>query len=288
MKIQNITNRSNLPEPILNAIACDPYTRGGADISVTGLLKPPRMAALEELYRGRTIEDAADKIWALIGQGIHVALERANVTAIAERRLSIEMEGWVVSGGVDLYEEKPGHLTDYKTTSVWRILSGDLTEWEHQLNLYSLILKSHGYKIKKLQVIAILRDWSKFAAMKDPRGYPQSQVLNLEIPLWEQKRAESFLRERVIFHQRARIKLPECSDKECWSRPDVFAVKKSGRKSAVKLYSTEEDALTHVASDNSFYIEHRPGQRIRCKFYCQVSEFCSQFQSSLANEAVAT
>lgn len=276
-----ITNKLQLPEAIVDAIKNDAYSRGDADMSVTGLLRPPRLAVLEERHENEITEDVSERVWSLFGQSIHTILERANRTAIAERRLSIEVEGWKISGGMDVYKEK-GILIDYKVTSVWKVLKGDLDEWEKQLNCYAVLLRHHGHQVNKLQIIAILRDWSKMEAERDPT-YPQAQVVNLNIPLWSPEQAYKFLRERVILHQQARVTLPECSPEDRWARPDVFAVMKQGRKTAVKLYSNENEAKAHVGFDKSLYVQHRPGVSVRCQAYCPVSQFCDQYQSTLTS-----
>lgn len=278
---RSLTNRAELPQAIVDAVLNDTYSKGDADISVTGLLRPPRLAALEEQHRSEIVEDASDRIWSLLGQAVHTILERANRIAVAERRLSIEIEGLKISGGMDVYEEG-GILHDYKVTSVWKVIKGDLEEFTKQLNLYSVILRHHGHKIERLQVIAILRDWSKMEAERDP-SYPQSQVVNINIPLWEPARAEAFMRERIILHKQARLSLPECTPEDRWARPDVYAVMKKGKKRAEKLYSTENEAKAHVGFDKNLSVVFRPGASVRCQSYCPVSKFCKQYQESLAH-----
>ena len=281
-----LTNKLDLPQAIVDAVRNDGYTRGDSHISVTGLLRPPRLAVLEAKHAAEIEEDVSDRIWSLFGQSIHTILERANRVGVAERRLSIEIEGWKISGGMELYEEN-GILCDYKTTSVWKLIKGDLEEWEKQLNMYSVILRHHGHKVNRLQVIAILRDWSKGEAERDPL-YPQAQVVNVEINLWDETEAFKFMRTRVILHQQAQFSLPECSSEDRWARPDVWAVMKEGRKTAVKLYENENDAKAHVGFDKALSVVHRPGVSVRCKSYCRVSKFCSQYQASLANSVGPT
>lgn len=277
-----LTNKLNLPQAIQDAVGNDGYSRGNANISVTGLLRPPRLAVLEDKHENEIVEDVSDRIWSLMGQSIHTILERANRTAIAERRLSIEIEGWTVSGGMDVYEEH-GILLDYKVTSVWKVLKGDLDEWEKQLNMYAVILSYHKHKVEMLQVVAILRDWSKREAERDP-SYPQAQIVNINIPLWDPMKAFNFMRDRVILHQQARFKLPECTPQDRWAQPDVYAVMKQGRKTAVKLYSNENEARVHVGFDKNLSVVHRPGLSVRCKSYCSVSRFCEQYQAEVASK----
>ena len=71
-----ITNRMNLPQPLVSAIERDPYVRVG-DVSVTSLAKSPRQFWLERRHAEEIEEDASDRIWALLGSIGHKILERA-------------------------------------------------------------------------------------------------------------------------------------------------------------------------------------------------------------------
>ena len=70
------TNKLNLPQPLVSAIVNDKYDSGTSDISVTSLLKPYQLRALER-HHDKLTEDIADRIWSLLGQVIHGILERA-------------------------------------------------------------------------------------------------------------------------------------------------------------------------------------------------------------------
>jgi hypothetical protein len=267
-----ITNRAGLPDAIVQAVKNDGYSRGGADISVTQLIAPPRKVALEILHQENLEEDASERIWSIFGQAIHTILERANQVSIAERRLTTTVEGWTVSGGMDLYDES-GVLTDYKTTSVWSIKTGLKAEWEKQLNCYAVILRAHGHAVTELKIVCILRDWSKLEAARDP-FYPQAQVVTMDVPLWPDHIAAQYMRERVILHQQARVSLPQCSPEDRWQKPTVWAVMKRGNKRAVKLHFSEIEAQSHASADKAFYVVERPGQETRCLHYCSVAKFC--------------
>lgn len=280
-----LTNKLGLPEPIVLAVSNDGYTKGDADLSVTQLISPPRQVALIKKHEDEISEDASDRIFSLMGQAIHTILERANKTGIAERRLSTKVLGWQISGGMDLVLED-GTLYDYKTTTGWQLLDGKVPDsWVEQLNCYAEILRQNGEKVTKLLVCGILRDWSKMEAMRNA-GFPQEQVIVREIPLWDSGQANVFLADRVLRHQEAQSgKLPECTPKERWARPDVFAVMKKDRKSAVKLYENEADAEAHAATETTFYTVKRPGMSIRCSAYCNAAPFCTQWAAIKETQA---
>jgi hypothetical protein len=282
-----LTNRFEFPDAVVAAVRNDTYSKGDADISVTGLLKPPKMSQLTFLHDEEIVEDVSERIWALLGQLVHGLLERANVKGVAERRLSIEVEGWKVSGAMDLHEDH-GYLTDYKLTSVWKLVKGDLDEWEKQMNLYAVLLRAKGHAVTKMQIVAILRDWSKREAEKDPT-YPQAQIVNVIIPLWAPEKAEAYMRDRVILHKQARLtgELPDCTDKERWVRDEKWAVKKIGQKRAVNggVFDTLAAAQAFMGFDKDKEIEHRPGVSTRCQSYCQAFKWCKQGQSYVSQSA---
>lgn len=271
-----VTNKTGLPQAIVTAVENDPYSRGDADISVTQLISPPRKVALNHIHEEQITEDASERIWALMGQSIHAILERANKTGIAERRLSVVAGGWKISAGMDLYEEGGGVLADYKVTSAWSVKNGPKEEWVSQLNVYAEILRQNAQPVTELKIIALLRDWSKLEAVRDP-FYPQTQVVTFTLPLWDSKMAVRYIETRVEMHKQARVKLPECSPADRWAREPKWAVMRAGQDRAVKLYDNEFDAIEHSKNSNfSLSVKHRPGESVRCRFYCNVLPFCEQ------------
>lgn len=279
-----LTNRMQLPQPLVDAVANDGYTRGDADLSVTQLISPPRKIVLERAYADKIEEDVSDRIWSLMGQAIHTILERANSTGIAERRLSITVQGMKISGGMDAYYPATGLLCDYKTTSVYKLLGdGVPVEWTEQQNIYAHMLRANGDTVSRIEVVAILRDWSKSKARLDPL-YPQCQVATVLIPLWTPEKAAAFINDRVVLHKQAALTLPQCTPDDRWERPGKFAVMKIGGKRAVRLYETEAAAKDHASMEPNLFVEPRPGESVRCMSYCSVSKHCDQFQRSIAKE----
>jgi len=273
-----ITNHSNLPQPLFEAVSNDSYSKGKADISVTQLLDPPRKVALTEQHWDEITEDCSDRIWSLVGQVMHGILERANTTGVAERRLYVKCAGWTVSGSQDAYYAN-GLLQDYKFVTSWKFKGGKAPiEYEAQANLYAELLRANGHPVRKLQIVAILRDWSKIEASRDPE-YPQKQVMIINVPLWPEADAQKFMRERVILHQQARVELPLCTAEERWAKPDVFAVMAQGKARAVKLYESEEEAHAHASQNPAYFVQKRPGESTRCKHYCSAAKFCSLYQA---------
>lgn len=272
-----LTNNLSLPQAIVNAVTNDPYSSGGADISCTRLIAPARQVALQRKHSDEIVEDVSDRIWSLLGQSVHHILERAaDSEDIVEERYYDTIDGWKVSGQVDLVSQDT--LYDFKVTSVWSVLDGAKTDWVNQLNVLHYLADDPS--IKSLAIIAILRDWVRSRAMKG--DYPQAQVVEIPIPLWTREEQEAYILERIRKHKNAQTSLALnkemawCTDAELWKRPDIFAVMKEGRKSAVKLCETEEDAESRVDNlGGKHYVQYRKGEAVRCG-YCNVRGFCSQ------------
>src|SRR3990167_1283903 len=280
-----VTNRAGLPDAIVRAIANDGYSRGDADLSVTQLIDPPRKVALTEAHYSELTEDASDRIWSLIGQAVHTILERADHAALAERlsmTVTTDLGTWKLSGHTDsITVNQQGdawEITDYKLTSAY-VLTHPRPEWDAQLNVYAELLRQQGFRVSSVRIVAILRDWSKLQAVRD-LSYPQTQVATVYVPLWEQTKALASTHERVRLHQQARVELPDCTPEERWQKPDVYALMKEGRKSAVKLFDDQTiayDVLSLAGKGHS--IVKRPGQATRCLHYCIASPVCSFAQS---------
>ncbi len=320
-----ITNITGLPQPIVDAIKADTYSRGEADISVTQLIDPPQKVWLEEQHADEITEDAADLIYRLDGKIVHEILQKSPGIMLAEKRLFAKCGGWTISGAMDriaLMEvakrtgaDRMGfgcEIQDWKHTTKFQISlhDGCNPQWVNQLNCYAWLLRENGYSPEKLTVVAILRDWSKLEAKRN-RDYPQSQVMVIDVPMWGQMKAEEYVRARVAFHRQHRNALDQetstivapdlyrhCTPEERWERPTKWAVMKEGRKSALRVLDNEPDAYVwafengHGRTDDpnltlkpGISIVERPGEAVRCESYCNAAPWCPQYQQEKADGA---
>jgi hypothetical protein len=284
-----LTNRLGLPRSIENAVRNDRYSRGDAHISVTGLIAPARKRALEAQHQDEITEDVSERIWSLMGQIAHGILERADDQAWCEERLFIERHGWRISGSFDRYVlEEDGRLQDYKLTSTYAIKEGAKPEWEAQENIYALMLREHGYKVTRLDVVAILRDWQKSKAKHTP-DYPQVPALVIPVEMWPKERTETYIRDRLMAHGKAQHVLPQCTPDERWERGAIFVVTKEGNVRATSLHDTkaEAEAAAEILMANrsgktakaNYTVSERPPEQKRCQDYCAALPFCEQGQA---------
>lgn len=296
-----LTNRYGLPAPIERAVARDPYSRGNADFSVTQLIDSPQIGLLKERHADDLVRDVSEMVWSLLGRGVHAVLEEAaqgdakdrkqgqsHGEHLAEARFYLDVAGARVSGGVDLIVSGARRIvTDYKVTSAYNV-QNPKASWEQQLNAYAyLVSESAGMPVHGVQVVAIVRDWMRRRIDRDDT-YPPSPLVVVPIPLWSKKKQRDFLHERVTKHLRARSTaefneaLPPCTDDERWMRPATYAVMAPGKKRALKIFNSEEEAVSDAEQrGEGTYVEPRGGEPIRCQEYCEVAPFCQQWNGEI-------
>ena len=282
-----ITNKYGLPQTFVNVVQRPTYTKGKAHISATGLLNSPRIVQLTNAHYDDIEVDVADMIYSVYGTAIHGVLEQgADANHVVEQRLHAELDGWHISGAIDLQivQEDGIEINDYKNVSVWSVMN-EKKEWEEQLNIYAwLVEKLKQAPITKLAIVAIIRDWSRREA-KTRQGYPQSQVVVIDVKLWSLEERETFIRNRIHIHSEglfatdAKEELPLCTPAEMWEKPTTYAVKKEGASRAKSVHGVLEEAEDALEKAGKGYtLEVREGDRTRCSNFCQVAPFCSQYQ----------
>ena len=282
-----ITNKFNLPDPIVNAIKHPTYTKEGANLSVTEMIGSPRISQLRRMNYDKLQMDASEGVWSLFGTALHQVLERGiTENHIKEERLHTVIDGWSISGAIDLQVQHPDGvlIQDYKTVGAWAVMHEKL-EWEQQLNVYAwLVQRIKGQSIKGVEIVAFVRDWS-WRDAEHKEGYPKAPIATLPIKLWTYEQQESYVRTRVHYHAAAHFAaesntdLPLCSSEDMWERPTTWAVIKVGGVRAKKVCYSESEAEAHLESaGKGFEIQHRPGERVRCGQYCQVKDFCGQWK----------
>ena len=284
-----LTNKYNLPETIINVIKRPTYTKGKANFSVTELLTSPQIVQLKRKHWNELEEDASDMVWSLFGTAIHGVLEHGKGdNHIVEERIHLEIDGTHVSGAIDLQEvEEDGIvLSDYKTTSAW-VVQNMKQDWHDQLNIYAyLVEKAKKVPVKKLQIVAIVRDWARRDAEKE--GYPQAPIVVINIPLWPFEQREQFLKDRISKHMAAVLdleidELSPCTPEDMWEKESSYAVKKEGGVRAKSVHKTREEA--EAALTKGYFLEVREGERTRCASFCQVADHCNQYQTFLKEKS---
>jgi hypothetical protein len=287
-----LTNKFNIPQTFVNVLERPTYSKGKAHLSVTQLINSPKIVALTQKFDEELEQDVSEMVWSIFGTAIHGVLEHGkDDNHIVEERLHATLDGWRISGAIDLQIKNDNGLAirDYKTTSAWAVMN-EKVEWEQQLNIYAWLVQTvKETPVTDIGIVAIIRDWSRRDAAKND-AYPQAPVKEIPIKLWAYEEQEAYIKHRISLHSACEFAmetdedLPDCTPDEMWERPTVWAVKKRGGVRAKSLHEEEAEAQKALESLGKDYeIEVRPGSRTRCENFCPVSTYCQQWRDYQEN-----
>jgi len=283
-----ITNKLGLPKPLVDMAQSD-YKYAPNEYRVTSLLKGIRETILERRHHSEIEQDVSDMIWLLFGTAVHSVLEnhQEGDQEIKEARLKIPIGDYTLSGQFDLYNAETKTITDYKTCSIWKVIYGEYEDWRRQLLIYAYMLQSIGFPVEKAEIIALMKDHSKSQA-KIKADYPKQPVRKItftftekdfvEIENWLHARFEEIAKAEKLPDD----KLPLCTPEERFNNGDKFAVMKKGRKTALRVLDSMEDAENWMATNGGDFIEVRKGEDKKCMDYCSACEFCNYYKEVVA------
>ena len=273
-----ITNNLNLPAALVQAVSTERHNEEGC-FSATTLLKGACETILTDRHFDEIEVDASDSIWQIFGSAVHSIFEKQNDNSFKEESFSVPVYNSKVTGRVDSYDIENEIIVDWKTASVWKVQFADFDDWKKQGLIYAWLMKQSGLKVKKCRFIALLKDHSKSKARTDA-NYPKSPVYVFEFDITESdlEEIETFIKGRILELENAEKiedeKLTPCSKTERWASDDKFAIMKTGRKTALKLCDTEEEAKGLLEKLGGTSIEYRPAESRKCKDYCNVYKWC--------------
>ena len=281
----NITNKFNLPQPFVDLVSGDTYSKGESDITTTGLAQPPKIAELTRRHSNEITMDASEKVWTMMGTANHYVLEQIALRNperyVTEQRFYLDIDGVKLGGQIDLFDRETETLWDYKVSSVYKAMSDDKLEWTKQANVNKLLCEHNGFHPKKLAILLVMKDWKRKEA-EFKADYPKCAIQEIPIPIWREEETLAYIKSRINLHNAAKLievedAIPVCTEEERWAKPTTWAVlKEKGAKRAVNggVYELESEAIAH-AKRISGAIEKRDGSNPRCENYCQVRQWCN-------------
>ena len=78
--------------------------------------------------------------------------------------------------------------------------------------------------------------------------------------------------------------LAPCTADERWATADKWAIMKTGRKTALKVCESEEEANRLLPELGGTNIEFRAGCSRRCEDYCNCNTFCPFYKKMIENK----
>lgn len=279
-----ITNKFNLPQAFVSMAQSD-YKHAENEYRVTQLLKGIRETMLERRYADKIEQDVSDMVWLLFGTAVHSVLENQEEgkDELKETRVKINVGNSVLSGQFDLYNETEKKIVDYKTCSVYKILFNDFSDWRKQTLIYAYMMKKKGFEVEKAEIIAFMKDHKKSDAKFKP-DYPKQPVKKITFIFSDKdfEEIEKFINKRISQLEEAERmeddKLPLCTAEERYNSGDKYAVLKRGRKSALRVLNSYEEALSWKADNGGDTIEMRAGEDKKCMDYCSACQFCAHYK----------
>jgi hypothetical protein len=280
-----ITNKFNLPQPFVDLVSGDTYSKGESDITTTGLAQPPKIAELTRRHSNEITMDASEKVWTMMGTANHYVLEQIALRNperyVTEQRFYLDIDGVKLGGQIDLFDRETETLWDYKVSSVYKAMSDDKLEWAKQANVNKLLCEHNGFHPKKLAILLVMKDWKRKEA-EFKADYPKCAIQEIPLPIWREEETLAYIKSRINLHNAAKLieeedAIPVCTEEERWAKPTAWAVlKEKGAKRAVNggIYELESEAIAH-AKRISGAVEKRDGSNPRCENYCQVRQWCN-------------
>ncbi len=278
-----ITNKFGVPETLVALASREYYSKGKAEYSVTELMSPVRVRRLQERYKDDIERDVSEMLWSLMGSALHVVMERGQLDDhIQEERIFAQIDGITISGAIDVQQQTEGGVViiDYKFTSAWSVMN-DKSDWTTQLNIYKWLVETQkNQKVVGLKICALIRDFNRHDYRE---GYPQAPIVMVNIPMWSNSDAEIYIRQRIEAHEESKFAaalgqdINLCSDEERWASETTYAVRREGRKTAIRVFKSLDEAQ-ELAEKEKGYVETRPGEPRRCVGnFCGVAKWCSQY-----------
>lgn len=260
-------------------------------ISVTSLMKPIQAVVLARLNKDLNKEiDYADIIASSNGTAMHDHFEQALLwwnknnpdqpQYTMEIRNSMKFGRWTVSGKFDLAIN--GYGADLKTTSVYKYMSKDDSDYIEQLSYYRMLHPEHINK-DDAAILFLFTDWKNADRMRNPREYPSARAGHKLIKL----KKPDVMKKQTIDKLEAIDKaietgiIPECTNEELWATPTLYKVYKTATAARAmpgggkfeNRYDAEDFCLSKGVPIT--HIREVKGTAKRCN-YCEVKNICPQ------------
>lgn len=310
MKVTNNTNQTDIILRHVDRINNGSHKELEAgEYSVTQLLKDATAVILGIRHRNELSLDVQDLASRTRGTDQHQALEEdaKALGYLVEMELSHYFKltdvAFKMYGKLDFYRTADSTLIDYKTckeATYKKNASGEDDEWKRQLTLYYAILELMNpawyFGVDRMLIQAELFDISTVGNAKKGESTDNYRLISFPIPTKEDRANELALafdkvREIVKLSKLKDEELPICSEKYRYAS-SVWKIYKGTKEKHNKVavsghasYQSYEEAKAGFDkagfTEDAYVIEAVGGESIKCKYYCDVREFCPHYKKMM-------
>jgi len=164
------------------------------------------------------------------------------------------------------------------------------------------MLRQMGHEVNQIIIVAILKDWHQAEVMrnyKDSGEYPPVPVKEIPLKMYTDENMLKFMEQRMRIHidaEQIGAVLPQCTERERWTKPPQYAVKSPLLKRAIRVFDDMDSAKDQLeiekvkknekkkGTGDKLFIETREGRDVRCESFCPVAQFCDQRQAVLKQQ----
>ena len=209
---------------------------------------------------------------------------------LIEYPLSLPVQDIWVRGIMDLVSFEHKKIVDWKTASTYKYVFGDYETYEKQLNVYRYLAAQTEERFDRIEKLELCFWWDGWSQSKTKDSdYPEENVTTVDIDVMSNEDVQDYLNKRItLYKQLAELSVQElsaldiCTREEKMQRDDSYAVKKPGRKTALAVFKTQEEATAYNVANKGTFVEKRTGVA-NCVNYCKAVKYCKFAQESIYN-----
>lgn len=268
------TNNYNLPDRVIRVVN-GKYKQTQPDInrlSVTDLIDDPLPRLLYIKFWEDIVRDYSDLLTMVQGTALHTRYEmNAGDDEVVEKKFTDVVNDLIVVGKADSFFDTT--ILEVKQTGCYGP-KYRMDKWTKQMNCYAWQRNKRGQEVTKLLVDIWYRDWK--VNNRYWREYPQIPYECIELPLWDFKQTDKWVKQMVAKHKdlpnydTAAEYTKPCSDKQRGIRWEAY---KGKNKTCTKVGETYPEVASWVQKQKDVFtiIESEP---VFCKLYCKSRSVC--------------
>lgn len=271
----NITNNLNLPQCLVDLVEADQHEPIENRYSVTQIIGNIPELLLTRKHFNEIDIDVSNCVNTIFGTAVHELIEKFDRTGYAEMKLKQRINKYELVGKIDLYDPKKHELIDWKTTSVWKVQSGNFDDYKKQGLVYAWLLKQNGDIVEKLKFHMFVKDW------KMNCDFPQIYTWEYKVKTSDLIEIEHFIYDQFQLIEELELSndYPICED--TWYTGDKYAVYKDSKQTrADRVFDSEKEAHDYITNKlgGAGIIDVRKGQHKKCQEFCNCKYFCKYWK----------